>query len=146
MWRGVEANIQPEDWELGMQCDGRTIHTVKFLKWRAGLGVRRGQELDALAMLSTTPSKNLCSWSFLCLGSFAPTCSSGMLTSLRHLLKHHWLREAFPNHLSLSLCPDLQFLAFLKPHPMLYSTFICLLSCLLQYKNVSHQGPYAFCS
>lgn len=70
--------------------------------------------LAALAMSSTTPSKNLCSWGFLCLGSFAPTCSNGLLISFRHLLKHHLLREAFPNRLSLSVCPDLWFLALLK--------------------------------
>lgn len=131
-WRGVKANIQPEDCALVMRCDGRTIHTTKFLRWRAGLGVSRGVDASCSCHVEHNAIKESLQLGFPLLGSFAPTCSNGLLISFRHLLKHHLLREAFPNRLSLSVCPDLWFLALLKLRPMLCSTFICLLSCLLQ--------------
>lgn len=131
-WRGVEANIQPEDWALGMRCGGRTIHTTKFLGRRAGLGVRRRVDASCSCHVEHNPIKESLHLGFPLLGSSAPTCSNGLLTSFRHLLKHHLLREAFPNRLSLSVCPDLWFLALLKLRPMLCSIFICLLSCLLR--------------
>lgn len=34
--------LQPELWELGMQGDGKTMHTVESLRRRAGLGMRKG--------------------------------------------------------------------------------------------------------